>query len=340
MSFSELAQAYRSAANKPDYVCKDLTDLVVDCFLSNRRTFIKIRPHLVKMDFTNLRIISVKIDKEKYPEYNIDFGYYRRNWHGPPRHEPRLWTILMCYPRYLTAFRFLLQYIELFYDNCDDCMQNMIKVMLAPSRGGYEFRHIITKRKAWKLWLKFIKKNDIMYYLDEYQYWRHSSYEPDRNHDLLYFILKKFDHKKEFIVYETFEFFKNALYDPELFKYLLTTYEHNCDGEFKPIEYQYLIEHSLSNGYYQSYLHLYNRGIRIRRIQLDSEDVLHLNKEINLIYTVEHLLPFDFNLIDVQLICNKVAYRLPYRNRKDRIQHLKNIVAILDFNLELTNKKN
>lgn len=329
----ELAQAYTRLTGKPiSPICVE--DLLLACFLTDKRTFIKLTPYLKKLKpqyLDGIPILSSSISKQVNEEYYNKFSYIEYEFRGENRIAPPLWTILMYYSAHFTALNFIFNNWELFYETINDFAEDIFYYLVLVENGGFDNIQLPQKSKSYNVLIKFLKRNNGIRMLNDFQNTCDINF---LNYDAIRILIADIDFVGEYQVRDNYKFFILFAHNGKLFQKMFNRYHANSIDT----DYDYLIRRCLVEEFYDAYLVLYNAGLKIQTLDLNGLEIINLNNKVNLLYTIRYLLPFDLNPSEIYKVCRNVASSR-YRGL-ERFKHLKVIIDILDYNLEISKQEN
>lgn len=333
MALFELERAYVRLTGKqlPSMYTEDL---LLACLLAKKRTFIKLIPYLKKLtpqDLGDIRLLSISVSKEFNEDYYNKFSYIEYERRMAYVCAPPLWTVLMYYSAHFTALNFIFNNWELFYETIDDFVKNIFYYLVLLGDGGFYDVQLPQKSKSYNVLIKFLKRNNGIRMLNNYQNVSNINY---LNYDTIRILIADIDFAGEYQVRNNYKFFILFAHNGKLFQEMFNRYHANSIDT----NYDFLIRRCLIEEFYDAYLVLYNAGIKIQTLDLNGLEIANLNDKVNLLYTIRHLLPLNAKPVEIYKVCRNVASSR-YCGL-ERFKHLKVIIDILDYNLEVSNQEN
>lgn len=319
----------------------NVENLALACFLSGERAFTELIPHIRKVAYPGIFHDLLKIEVPKYfsNEYYKQLSY--RDYEGriPRKHGPPLWTILMFDPTHFASFEFIINNWHLCYETKYDLINEMLSFLLYEFNGGFHesngrsrYIPLPIEGKAYRLLINLLKENNGIRRINDMQ--QHYIDQHACDYNILKLLVMELDSNHEYQILEPYHFLSKFVDDSVLFQNIFNAY---CSDVKPNSEYSSLLMFCLGKEFYDSYLILYNAGIKLKKIYWYSESIINLNNEVNLLYTIRHLLPMKIDPVEIQLICNNIVYCI--MGGSERFKHIKVINDILEYNFEVSNQE-
>lgn len=334
MNLGELRHAFTQITGKT--APETDKDLLVACLLTRRKLFNALAPYIKNIKY-RFDVFSLDVSKKVNKKYYKTFAYGAYERGAYVIQPPPLWKILMYYPSHHVAIEFIINNWNLFYEEIETFIMNIFDFSLTYSYNDYIYTiNLPRSNESCKLLMDFLRQVDGIKYLNKYQV----GYETILNYEIVKIFVMELDSNHKYEILAPNAFFKEFVKDGAIvFKQIFELYRNNIKGN---PDCQRLLKHCLHKKQYDSYILLYNAGIKLSKINWYGDELINLNNEVNLLYTIRHLLPIDADPGKMQTICCEIVKidRPLYFARKKTFKRLKVIVDILDYNLEVSNQKN